>query len=41
VRINYADKKPFLTVALKSNKLDFKDLGVVSVSRSAPEQAMR
>ncbi len=29
VRINFADKKPFLTVALKSNELDFKDLGVV------------
>lgn len=29
VRINLAEKKPFLTVALKSNKLDFDDLGVV------------
>lgn len=29
VRINLAQKKPLLTVALKSNKLDFDDLGVV------------
>ncbi len=29
VRINLAQKKPFLTVALKSSKLDFDDLGVV------------
>ena len=29
IRINLAQKKPFLTVALKSNKLDFDDLGVV------------
>lgn len=29
VRINLAAKKPFLTVALKSQKLDFDDLGVV------------
>lgn len=29
VRINLAQKKPFLTVALKSEKLDFDDLGVV------------
>lgn len=29
VKINLTQKKPFLTVALKSNKLDFDDLGVV------------
>jgi hypothetical protein len=29
VRINLAQEKPFLTVALKSNELDFDDLGVV------------
>ena len=29
VRIDLAGKKPFLTVALKSNNLDFDDLGVV------------
>jgi AsmA family len=29
VRINLAEKKPLLTVALKSDKLDFDDLGVV------------
>ena len=29
VRINLAQKKPFLTVALKSAKLDFDDMGVV------------
>ena len=29
VRINLAQKKPFLTVALKSSKLDFDDMGVV------------
>ncbi|MEQ1780859.1 MAG: AsmA family protein, partial [Hyphomonadaceae bacterium] len=29
VRINLAQKKPFLTVAIKSNRLDFDDLGVV------------
>ena len=29
VRINLAEKKPFLTVELKSQKLDFDDMGVV------------
>ena len=31
VRINLSQKKPLLTIALKSSKLDFDDLGVVAV----------